>query len=270
VAKSSGAIKTESVSLGTLLETAAGAELTLDLANGGRLLLAPDSRALLLSAEPAAVVLLSGQLYAQLLPQGQLPGRATLRVVIESLTVAIPEAGELWLARPRAAAGTYAALLSGSAEREVLEADGALERRTLLAGQDMLGSAPPRRAGPRTLEQAQQAYARVKAKLAEAAPAETTPALERALGAWNDAERRARDLSATQRAAKERGDTAAVQAAQHELVTLAQQKLELRQQLRLAFELAAVRVLDAADADAVEHFRASYAERAAAVMPAGS
>jgi hypothetical protein len=270
VAKSTGAIKTEPSPLGTRLETAEGAELTVDLANGARLVLAAGSRALLLAAEPAAVVLLSGQLYAQLLPQGQVPGRASLRVVIDSLTLGIPEAGELWLARPRAAAGTYAAVLAGSAEREALDGDGALQRHTLIAGQDLLGAAPPRRAGPRTLEQAQQAYARVQAKLPRPQSLSAAPALDRALAAWTAAEGRARELSAAQRAAKERGDTPAVQAAQHELVTLAQHKLDLRQQLRLAFELAAVRMLDGADASAIETFRASYAERAAAVMPTGS
>ncbi|HKP62947.1 MAG TPA: hypothetical protein VJV78_39700 [Polyangiales bacterium] len=270
VAKKSGAVKTEPAALGTLLETAAGAELTVDLVNGGRLVFGPATRVLLLDAEPAALVLLSGQLYAQLLPQGQVPGRAPLRVVIESLTLGVPEAGELWLGRPRRAAGTYAALLAGSAEREQLEADGTIARHALIAGQDMLGAAPPRRAGPRTLEQAQQAYARVQNKLARPDESQAGAALDRALAAWAEAEGRARALAATQRAAKERGDTAAVQAAQHELVTLAQHKLDLRQQLRLAFELAAIRVLDAADASALESFRASYAERAAAIMPAGS
>ncbi|HKU42444.1 MAG TPA: hypothetical protein VJR89_30000 [Polyangiales bacterium] len=269
VAKRSGDARTGSLPLGTSLETPAKAELTVDLANGARLTLGPESRALLLDAVPGAVVLLSGRLHAQLLPQGQLPDRAPLRIVLDGQTLAVPEAGELWVARPKAAASSYVAVLAGSAEREQRESE-ALGRRTLIAGQDLLGSAPARRAGPRTLEQAEQAYERVRAKLGAPLGGPGEPLLARAIEAFDAAERRARELGAAQRAAKQRGESAAVAAAQRELVELAQHKVALRQELRFAFELAASRVLDAGDAGAIERFRDSYAERAAAVMPSGS
>lgn len=269
VAKRSGEARTESAPLGTLLEAPAGAELAVDLANGARLALAAESRALLLDTVPGSVVLLSGRLHAQLLPQGQLPDRTALRVVLDGQTLAVPEAGELWLGRPRAAASSYAAVIAGSAELERFAGE-ALERRTLIAGQDLVGSGPLRRAGPRTLEQAEQAYERVRRGLAQVAGSSEDAALSRALDAFDAAERRAREIGAAQREAKQRGEMAAVQAAQSELVELAQHKIALRQAVRLAFELAALRVLDAGDAAAIERFRASHAARAAAVVPAGS
>lgn len=267
IARQRGEAQALSGPLGVHWATPAASELAIDLPNGARLAFEPNSRAVLLAAAPATVVLLEGKLHAQLFPRGSVPDRAPLRIVSADAVYAIPIAGELWVA------GRYAAVLAGSVERERWsEREDAPEVLPLGAGQLLRDARAAPITGPRTLEQARAAHAKERSRALEPPPrsdAGAESALVRALDAWDVAEHRGNELLSVQRAAKTRGDSAAAQALQRDLVTLAQSKLALRKRVRLAFELAAARRLADGDVGELGPFASRTEARAAAVMPSG-
>ncbi len=249
--------------------TGASGELAIDLANGGRVALEPETHAVLLEAEPAAVVLLSGALHAQLLPQGSQPGREPLRIVTAAYVLSIASAGELWLAQPDddARRAPYAAVLAGLVELERIGSDAATPE-TLGAGQEISGSELQLRpTGPRTLAQAKQTAAKIRARASPRAAEDAADALSQALASWDAAERRADELLIDQRAAKQRNDGEAVHRAQRALVALAQEKVGIRRRVRLAFELAAARELAGKRTPSSE--LTALAARAASALPSG-
>jgi hypothetical protein len=286
VAKRSGGVQVERAPLGVRLDVPADSELSLDLVNGARVELEAGSRGWLLEAEPATVVLVSGSLFAQLPPQGSAAGRPALRVVTAGYAVSIAVNAEVWLARPAANSGRgaarpqYLAVLAGVADLEHLAADPAspIANQQLLAGQAFSGPVPANAIspkGPRTLEQARAAYAQLRTgtrSTTSGAAADPAAQLESALAAWSDAQKRGRTLLEAQRVAKSSGDTVAVQARQSELVALAQEKLAIRQRVRLGYELACERALgQLGDASSdLARFEASFATRVAPALPSGS
>jgi hypothetical protein len=258
-------------------------ELSLDLVNGARVQFEAGSSGWLLAAEPAAVVLSSGSLFAQLPPQGSAAGRPALRIVTSGYALSLAVSGELWLVRSAASSGgavraQYLAVLTGMAELEQLPAEpqARLASSQFVAGQ-AFGGSPPAAAfasgGPQTLEQARAAYARahVGSKLESRAVPDPEASLNRALEAWSDAERRGHAILDAQRDAKSRGDSAAVQARQSELVALAQEKLAVRGRVRLAYELACERAVGRlGDANSeLARFEATYVARVAPALPPG-
>jgi hypothetical protein len=285
IAQQSNGAQAERAPLGTRLTVPEGGELVVDLANGARLRLESGSRAWLLDAEPATLVFLHGAVHAQLPPQGSAAGRAALRIVTVGYALSVPIAAELWLAGPAAVSGRtdaraqYLAVLSGTADLEQLGKDdtGPVATKQLLAEQTFGGSTPsaakpPPARGPSSIEQARSAYAGMRPPPKQpplAPPVDAEAALVRALDAWGHALERGRDLLTAQREALAKGDSAAVQTAQRDLVALAQQKLGLRQRVRLTFELACERALaQLGDANSdLASFEARYATRVAPALP---
>lgn len=279
-----GEPRVEQAPLGVRLTTKAGEELTIDLPNGARLRLEADSAALLSASEPATLLFVSGALYVQMPPQGSAAGRPVLRVATADYAISVPVAGEVWLARPAASSGkrsrpAYLALLTGRADLERLPAVAGDPIETLAIGPGfaLAGSAPRASAklatagGPRTIEDARKAYGRAAAASPASRDPDPEPILEAALSAWDDAERRGREILAAQREAKLKADANGVQSGQHDLVAHAQAKLAIRQKVRLAFELASARALGRwGDADSeLAGFEARYATRVAPALPTG-
>jgi len=310
IARSTPGARVESaLPLGTTIRTEPGSELAIDLANGARIQVEPGTRALMLAAEPATLLLISGSLHAQLLPQGAAAGRSALRIVSHAFTAAIPVAGELWIAadevgahagsasgrtapgraepdaatvdavKPPARTGyaAFLSVLSGdvSVERLAGGPDGGIGVYVLHGGQLLVHPMAAVVAGPRTLEAAWEVYGRTQKKRlpplqppAEGASAE--PTLDRALDALDAIETGSSALLVAQREAKQREDKPRVQALQKELVLSAQRKLAARQRVRLAYELACVRLQRGADAEAARTaFEARYAGRAAVALAGG-
>lgn len=286
VAKQTGTTQIERAPLGMRLSVPRDSELSLDLVNGARVQLEAGSSGWLLDSEPATFVLVSGALYVQLPPQGSAAGRPALRIVTAGYALSIAVTAELWLSRPAASSGgaaarpQYVAVLAGTADLEQLAADldAPIASRQLVAGQAFSSSSPRgeiRTSGPRTLDQARAAYAHLRADSKQAgrnAAADAEPRLEHALDTWSDAERSGRALLEAQRAAKSQGDAVAVAAHQSALVALAQRRLAIRQRVRLAYELACERALEAfGDASSdLAGFEARYAARVAPAMPSGT
>lgn len=284
VARATGGAQHERLPLGARFQVPADSELSLDLVNGARLKLEPGTRAWLLDAEPATLVLLEGSLHAQLPPQGSAAGRPTLRVATADYVVEVPVSGEFWLARPAAKSGgmparpAYFSQLSGSAEleRAPSESDPALRRQQLIAGHAWSGPTPPpalETKGPKTLEDAQKAYRKLRGPaLAQSELADPQALLERELAAWAETDERAKGLLQAQRTAKTDGDPAAVQAKQSEIVNLAKEKLALRSRVRFAYEQACERALvkfKEANSD-LARFEATYTPKVAPALPSGS
>ncbi len=284
IARVTGGADHETLPLGTRFRVPADSELDLDLVNGARVKLEPGSRAWLLNVEPATLVLLEGALHAQLPPQGSAAGRPTLRIATADYVAEIAVSGEFWLARPAAKSGAtparpaYFAQLSGTAEleRPASEPDPALQIQKLMAGHAWSGPTPPaalQPKGPKTLDEAQKAYQKLRSRT-KAAPDRPDPQvlLERELAAWAETDGRAKALLQAQRTAKSAGDPAAVQVKQSEIVGLAKEKLELRRRVRFAFEQACERAMvkfKEANSD-LASFEATYTPKVLPALPSGS
>jgi hypothetical protein len=181
--------------------------------------------------------------------------------------------------KPAARTGyaAFLSVLSGdvSVERLAGGPDGGIGVYVLHGGQLLVHPMAAVVAGPRTLEAAWEVYGRTQKKRlpplqppAEGASAE--PTLDRALAALDEIETGSSALLVAQREAKQREDKPRVQALQKELVLSAQRKLAARQRVRLAYELACVRLQRGADAaSARTAFEARYAGRAAVALAGG-